>query len=83
MRKITWIIILIFLFVMFVAACGSTQAPAEQEKWAYIIYGKMSRIVKVEKMTHWSDSVVELTDTNGVWYRLHPMNVIITNVKPE
>lgn len=82
MRKIVWIILGIFLFIMFVAACGSSTAPAEQEKWAYIIFGQTSRIVKVEKMTHWSDSVVELTDTDGVWYRLHPMNVIFTN-KPE
>ena len=83
MRKIVWIILGIFLFVMFVAACGSSTAPAEQEKWAYIIFGKMSNIVKIQKIVYTSQGVVEFFDVDGQYYRLHMNNVLITNVKPE
>lgn len=83
MRKITWIIILIFLFVMFVAACGSSTSPAEQEKWAYIIFGKMSRVVKLEKAIVCGSGVLEIYDVDGEYYRIHQNNVLITSVKPE
>lgn len=83
MRKITWIIVLIFLFVMFVAACGSSPAPAEQEKWAYIQFGRISRVVKLEKAIVCSSGVLEIYDAEGEYYRIHQNNVVITSVKPE